>query len=500
MLLRISGAATLSLLISMSAGAAPPGATPTCDDVLKKIGTELADVKCFVSADLTTTNVQTTPANNSLPGLPAFAFTPVTDRGVIAPSAAKRAPITKVVPGLQIEARIASDPTGQARFLLRLPNDWNGNLVVAGASGTRSEFNGDFVWSDYVLQKGYAYASQNKGTLNFQFSTAADPLACRLNPSSPLYVQFYDLLPGQEFTRWAEYMVKAAEIAQEGVKRAYNKPARYTYAVGTSNGGYQVRRAIELAPKVFDGGVDWEGTDVSEEATNLLTDLPAAVLNWPDYSATLDANSTAYKNIIAAGYSPDIVLPAIPAGFTSRSLWGNYSNSYWEVTACQWQKRLDPGYDTYGSGLANYNYTQRRSFSDVGANMGDFATTGDIQRPLITVAGTMDALLPIDHHARAYARKVEAAQGEANPGQAKKQEKERPYRLYEVQNGNHIETYQDGFPQLELITPHAQKAFDLLVQQVQDKVALPPSQCIPRGGVISTSPTQPGHCTQLFVP
>jgi hypothetical protein len=29
--------------------------------------------------------------------------------------------------------------------------------VVAGASGTRSEFNGDFVWSDYVVQKGYAY-------------------------------------------------------------------------------------------------------------------------------------------------------------------------------------------------------------------------------------------------------------------------------------------------------------------------------------------------------
>jgi hypothetical protein len=60
----------------------------------------------------------------------------------------------------------------KARFLLRLPNDWNGRLVVAGASGTRSEFNGDFAWSDYVVQKGYAYASQNKGTLNFQLTTA----------------------------------------------------------------------------------------------------------------------------------------------------------------------------------------------------------------------------------------------------------------------------------------------------------------------------------------
>ena len=50
----------------------------------------------------------------------------------------------------------------------------------------------------------------------------------------------------------------------------------------------------------------------------------------------------------------------------------------------------------------------RLSVSDVGAQFAAFATTGDIQRPLVTVAGTMDALLPIDHHARAYARKVAA--------------------------------------------------------------------------------------------
>ena len=48
--------------------------------------------------------------------------------------------------------------------------------------------------------------------------------------------------------------------------------------------------------------------------------------------------------------------------------------------------------------------------------------------------------------------------------------------------------------------PHAQKAFDLLVQQVEQRVALPPSQCIPRGGAIATAPAQAGFCTQLFVP
>src|SRR5207302_10691014 len=165
---------------------------------------QLADPTCFQSTDLTTANPATTPDDNSLAGVPPGAFQPKTDRAVIAPIAGKRTPITKVVPGLQLNARIASDPTGQARFLLRLPNDWNGRLVVAGASGTRSEFNGDFAWSDYALQQGYAYASQNKGVLNLSIVTLvppppADPLACRLNPASPGFVHFYDNDPGQPF-------------------------------------------------------------------------------------------------------------------------------------------------------------------------------------------------------------------------------------------------------------------------------------------------------------
>ena len=161
MLSRTFLAAAIALSLPLSAGAAT-----RCEQILKKIGNQLVDVSCVESPDLTTTNPNTTPANNSIAGLPAFAFTPQTDRTVIAPSAAKRPPVTVVVPGVQINARFADDPTGQGRFLLRLPDNWNGRLVVAGASGTRSEFNRDFAWSDYVVQKGYAYASQNKGVLN----------------------------------------------------------------------------------------------------------------------------------------------------------------------------------------------------------------------------------------------------------------------------------------------------------------------------------------------
>ena len=474
-------------------------ASTACDRLLHQFGPALADATCVDSADLTTTNPDTTPANNSIPGLPAFAFTPQTDRATISPSAAKRAPIAKVVPGLQLNGRIASDPTGQARFLLRLPQDWNGRLVVAGASGTRSEFNGDFSWSDYVVQKGYAYASQNKGVLNLQLSTAADPLACRLNPVSPVFVNFYDDGANQPFSRWAEFMVKAARLARQGVISNYGRQPRFVYAVGTSNGGYQVRRAIETAPELFDGGVDWEGTFVDEHAPNLLTDLPPAVLNYADYAAGgLDANGTAAKNIRAAGYPPDIV-----ASPTS-TLWTSYRAQFWEVTQCQWQKRLDASYATYapppGGGTGTYNYVARLSASDVGAQVASFATTGRIQRPLITVAGTMDALLPIDHHARAYARKVAAAQSSNDGWGPHHDERDAAYRLYEVQNGNHIETFQDSFPQLALIEPVAHSAFDLLVAHVETRAALPASQCVPKGGGIAASPGQPGHCAALYAP
>src|SRR5712664_1479227 len=157
-----AAALTVVFVFAFSASAAPQ--KTRCDRILEKFGARLADATCVESPDLTTSNTNTTPPNNSIPGLPSFAFTPQTDRAVIAPFVPNRT--TTAVPGVQINARIASDPRGQARFLLRLPDDWNGNLVVAGASGTRSEFNGDFAWSDFVLQKGYAYASQNKGTLN----------------------------------------------------------------------------------------------------------------------------------------------------------------------------------------------------------------------------------------------------------------------------------------------------------------------------------------------
>jgi hypothetical protein len=471
-----------------------------CADVAAALGGRVADVVCFESADLTTNGAATTPANNSLPGWPAGAFTPVTDRGVIS----NGTPIAKAVPGVQLEARLADDATGQARFLLRLPDGWNGRLVVAGASGTRSEFNGDLGWSDYVLQKGYAYASQNKGVMNLRFSTAADPVACRLNPDPvfrDFWVHFYDDDPEKPFTEWQARIVQAARLAKDGVRAGYGRPARRTYAVGTSNGGYQVRRAIEEAPDLFDGGVDWEGTFVQPGTSNLLVQLPVAIAQFPAYRdgtgsptrTPYDPASPAAQAIRAAGYPPD-VLQRAANGVVMRSLWENYWTSFWEVTQCQWQKRLDPAYDTYRAGTGAYP-ASRATSEEVSAELAAFATTGKIKKPLVTVAGTLDALLPVLHHARAYADAV-AASRRGHDDHRRPQ-----HRYYEVQNGNHIEAYIPQFPPgvLELLQPHAQRAFDLLVAHVEENAPLPPDQCVPHGGAIAAHPGQPGRCAELYV-
>src|SRR5258708_26585346 len=226
---------------------------PACEALVTFLSDRAVDVVCFESEDLTTNNeapprpMPTTPPDNSIVGRPAFAFTPRTDRTVISPDPPDRTPITRAVPGIQVQGFFADDSRREARFVLRFPNDWNGRAVVAGASGTRSEYNGDFAWSDYVLQQGYAYASQNKGILNFHLTDPdpalaapgkpSDPLACRLAPFPPVlanfWAHFYDVDPQKPFWEWQFRIVEAAATPREGVRPAHGKAPNRTYAVGT---------------------------------------------------------------------------------------------------------------------------------------------------------------------------------------------------------------------------------------------------------------------------
>ena len=487
----------LLALALLAALAAPVFSQDLCASVKLALLAETQDVQCAASADLTTANPDTTPPDNSRPGLPPSAFTPRTDAQAVSPDAPHRTPITRAVPGLQVTGAMADDP--DARWVLRLPESWNGRLVVGVPGGLRSEFMGDYIFSDFVVQQGYAYASTNKGTLNFFFSEPlTDPLACRLSPptaaTSLAYVHFYIAEPKDSITEWFRRTREVTELARLAVAVYQERSAERTYLLGISNGGHVVRRLLAESPELYDGGIDWEGVYWAPAGPHILIDLPAALRPYRDYVLSgFDRAGAAHRAIVGAGYPPDIFAnpPTAANAFSPivGSFYETHANNYWDVTTCVFAKELDPAYDGEPQ---DYDYAARRASFHLSPRIGRISTGGHIGRPLITLHGTMDALLPLVRHARPF-RDAVAAAGRAGL-----------HRLYEVQNGNHIERYRQGccnFTQLEFLQPHVHDAFGRLVAWVEGGIAPPAGQCVPRGGAIIDNPAlsgRPERCAALL--
>jgi hypothetical protein len=303
-------------------------------------------------------------------------------------------------------------------------------------------------------------------------------------PANNVFLRFSLLEKQNRMREWGKRMRQAAHIGRDVTRAHYGRQPRFTYAMGVSNGGYQVRKAVEDFPDVFDGGVDWEGVLWREDRPNFIGELPAGLRNFPAYRASgFDPNSPAARAIRAANMPPDLVVdPAI-----NLSLWALNRQAFWEVTECLYVKELDPAFNP-GPGnfeaFAGYDPAQRRK--QLRNELADLANSGQVTRPLISVHGTLDALIPLLGHARPYQELVRSRGLAAN------------HRLYEVQNGNHLESFKARLPTLELIQPHAQRAFTLLEDWVERRVPAPPSQCIARGGRIEAAARE-GRCDALLV-
>ncbi len=142
-----------------------------------------------------------------------------------------------------------------SQFVIRLPERWNGRMVVAGAPGVRRQYSSDFLVSDRVLAQGYAYASIDKGNTGASF--------------------FRD-----------------------------GRPAARTYMTGVSIGGYRTRWQLENEPGVFDGGVESEGTLVEAEH-NVLGFLSEALRAYPAYRhGTGVAKEAARQRLLPVGCEP----------------------------------------------------------------------------------------------------------------------------------------------------------------------------------------------------
>ncbi|MBU1170486.1 MAG: hypothetical protein KKD44_13060 [Proteobacteria bacterium] len=400
---------------------------------------------------------------------------------------------------------------------LKLPDDWNGDLVVCGTPGLRNEYANEGLLVPWLLEQGYAVISGNKGLEN----------------------SWVDMLSGNHPTQhWGLMMHDMARWARIRLLIATMRWTNRIYAMGLSNGGYQVRLALEIDAKfpkwkrLFDGGLDWSGT-YSPDARIMDTNKDG-IVDIPEYytAKTLVGHMDVASRAMGWAYSPDTrttpseyaQVPRYPgahaamesAGFTSESdiFWGFYNINY-DYTKNyglpQWQ---GVGYENlvsyvYRAELLGHDMAQSAPYSCFynpdqpdeppplyawleNAENGGWTTesirwalananTAEFKVPMITIVGNADGLLALNAHSVAYKQAVSTF---GNP---------EVYRQYLIENGPHIDAHADGLGDFDFdgisgnegaddeLTPleaYAQRAFMYLTDWVERGTTPPDSQTI----------------------
>lgn len=405
-------------------------------DRLRVPGAAFQQTACL--ADLTTTGL---------------AGTPYTDMADQAGLTARDTRKPSGVPGVQIDGYFPDSSrfnsthgwNHDAQFVIRLPDRWNGGLVVTGAPGTRKQYATDTAISDQVLAQGYAYAATDKG------NSGAD---------------FYrdGRRPGDAIVEWNTRTTQLTRAARKAVAQRYGHAPRRTYMTGISNGGYLTRWQLENHPELYDGGVDWEGALWTANGPSLLTSLPTAVARM--------LGSARDEDLYAAGFARG-----------SEFLWPYHERAYWGITQKIYRAEFDPAYDPACPGAsagtttdqilapcasdASYDYASRPA--SVHRAVARVALTGRIGRPLITLHGDLDTLLPQAADSDVYARMVDGS------GRG------RLHSYVTVTGGTHVDGLYDTYPdRLRPILPCYRSAFDRLVSWVERGVRPPADHTVDR--------------------
>ncbi|MEU9860698.1 tannase/feruloyl esterase family alpha/beta hydrolase [Streptomyces sp. NPDC047971] len=391
-----------------------------------------------------------------------LAGTPYTDMADQAGLAAAGTRNPSGVPGIQIDGYFPDDSRLNAthgwghdsQFVIRLPANWNGGLVVTGAPGTRRQYSTDALISDHVLAQGFAYAATDKGNTGPDFFTDGRR-------------------PGDAVAEWNRRVTELTVAAKQAVRQRYGRAPQRTYMTGISNAGYLTRWQLENRPALYDGGVDWEGVLWTTRGPNLLTSLPVTVARTFGHASDED--------LIGAGFAPG-----------SRFLWPYHEKAYWGLTQKVFRAEFDPSYDpacpgaTAGSTVerilapcasdASYDYASRPA--SVHRAVARVALTGRIGKPLITLHGDLDTLLPIATDSDVYARMID----DRRRGGL--------HRYYTVQDGTHTDGLYDTYPdRLRPILPCYRSAFAALREWVEEGTAPPADRTIarPAGGDVVNS-------------
>jgi hypothetical protein len=295
--------------------------------------------------------------------------------------------------------------------------------------------------------------------------------------------------------RWNEDFIALITVAQAYLGDRFGRPPTRTYAVGTSNGGAQVRALLESRPDLVDGGVDWEGVFWAPQRC-ALDQLPAFLGAMPAYVAGGFADRDAAEQIVAAGFPADRTqdVPGHP------SLWFEYYSGqpsfYVDTTVFAFALLIDPDATSFisaegctpnpqnplylpgtaaGSGLALPQARAAYVPSERARRMiAGFAHTGAVGKPLVSIAGSHDMLITPAFHATPYLEAVRS-QGQAAM-----------YWQYIVDGGTHLDTFAEFGYGLQPQLPFAWAAFNQLVAIVEQDF-------VPPGAGIQRSVSAPGE-------
>jgi hypothetical protein len=132
------------------------------------------------------------------------------------------------VPGIQVDGYFPDTSTTNShngwkhdsQFVIRLPDDWNGKLVISGARGTRSQYSGDHIFSDWLVA-WLRLRDDGKGQQRH--------VVLRRRRDARRAV-----------AEWNHRVTQLTRATKQVVAQRYGRAPRRTYAFGISNGGYLV--------------------------------------------------------------------------------------------------------------------------------------------------------------------------------------------------------------------------------------------------------------------
>jgi hypothetical protein len=174
----------------------------------------------------------------------------------------------------------------------------------------------------------------------------------------------------------------------------------------------------------------------------------------------------------------------------SEYLWDYHEAVYWDLTQRTYREEFDPEFDGgqqagtpfCQSGAPNcdadYDYASRpQAVKDA---VGRVSNTGRIGKPMLTLHGDLDSLLPIKTDSDIYTRMVrDAGKGDI-------------HRYYVITGGNHVDGLRNDYgAQVRPILPCYRAAFLAMERWVEQGAPPPPSQTVPR----QTSGDEVNECT-----